>query len=180
MALVKAALKQEMLNATENGDKRASVLDNLAKAIQDYVKDNAEFQFSWTGVLPSPPGTTDPVTIAKGEFINLTVMFSSFKAANPDQGQTAFDMFGTDLITSFTTAMYNVSDPGFSTAPMLFGSAPALATLKLSPSQKDKREDAFDVLADQIVTWVTSQVPAAPCAGTHGSFVGTASCIKVS
>ncbi len=170
MALDKKALAQEMLKATQNGTKRNAVLDKLAKTIENYVKQNAEFGFQWIGTNPSN-GATE-VQAPKGKFINVKISFDSFKSSNPDKSTSAFSLMAGDLIKCFSLATYNISDGGYGTAPGIFGSSGAISSLILGVSNKPNRNKAFEDLAGKIVSWIKAQKPSAPCAGSHSSYIG--------
>jgi hypothetical protein len=177
MALVKEDLAKEMMSAMAGCGEREAALNKLAHAIQEYVKGNAQFMFAWAAA--NPAGVADPVLMARGGFLGLTVAFNLFKAAAPLDAQTAFALMGQDLVKSFSMATYNITDQGFGTSPGVLSSSPSIAALKLTSSGEDKREGAFNHMAAEIVDWLTTQVPATPCTGTHGAFTGAGSVTKV-
>ncbi len=170
MALVGKELAGKMLNATKNGTNRDEVLRKLALSIEDYVRINTDFSFHWTG----SSGNSSEVQSPKGKFVTLSIDFDLFKNSKPNNSTSAFNFMSQDLIRCFSAASYNVLDSGYITTPNLFGSSGNINSLNLTLSNRSNRFQAFEDLAEQIVSWLKSQVPSLPCVGTHASYIGQA------
>ncbi len=179
MALIKDDLKIKMIDAASGGEDKNEIFDKIGTAVQDYVIENTEILFSWIALGPPPASAPDPMVVAKGGFDMLEIKFDTFKASEFETGDDAFNVIAQDLILSFTTATYNVTDAGFSTAPQVFGSSPNIANLQLAPEGGNK-DAAFGIWADKIITYIKSQVLTVPCAGSHGAFTGTATVTTIS
>ncbi len=175
MALVSSALKSDMLAATLDKDPAAAAMIDLGTAIADYIKANALVNFAWIATNPGPPPVPDPVVTATGEIVTLSFSLTPSGATEQPAAITALQG---ELIIGMTAALYNITQSGFSTSPGAMASSPSLATLSISLSGDD-RDIAFQQLADNIVTWVKAQVPTAPCAGSHGAFIGAGTVVTI-
>ena len=168
MSLVAADLQDEMLAATLDKDPAADAMSDLGTAIADYIKANAVVNFGWIATNPGPPPAPDPVTTAAGE---ITVFVVTLTPSGATEQPAAITALEGELIIGMTAALYNITDAGFSTATGAMASSPGLSTLSINVSGDD-RDAAFIQMAINIVTWVQAQVPAAPCVGSHGVFIG--------
>lgn len=168
MPLVATALRDDMLAATLNKDPAATAMSDLGTAIADYIKSNALVNFAWVATNPAPPNNPDPQTTATGEItVLVTVLTPSGATGQP----AAIAALRGELIVGMTAALYNITESGFITVAAAMSSSPSLSALVIVVSGDD-RDAAFLQLANDIVTWVKAQVPTAPCAGSHGVFVG--------
>ena len=174
MALSASGLKDNIKIATEGQTVAATAMTALGQAISKYINDNAVVAFSWIAALPYTPFTTDtnttPTGTIQGVAITLTPSMSTTQAG-------AFDILKTQIIAGFSIGTYTIT--GFSVSPGSLVSCPGLSSLTFNVSGYD-RDVALLQLATNVISWVTSQVPTAPCAGADGSYVGSGTVTSIS
>ena len=171
MALSAGSMKQDMIEATDGVEDASGALSALGDAIADNIMDNAVVNFAWVAV--NPGGAPDPTVVAAGEISNVIINLSTVKAVGSSPAPAVINATQAALILGLTAALYNITDPGFATSPGAMATSPSLALLSLAGVQgKDTRDAAYDAMASAIVTWVKTQLPVAPCAGTHAAFTG--------
>jgi len=163
MALSLQDFKTALLDATD-GITDTSGIGELGNAIATYVGDNAEVNFSWSGL--NPQGVPDTAVTAKGKISGLSI---SLSLSNSDNQGNALTQMSSEIVTGFLSATCDITDVGFSTNPALMSSAPTVSSLSLSLSG-DNREDVFESLANQIISYVTGLAPLTPMLGSHIAF----------
>lgn len=146
------------------------------QAVSDYIKNNAELLFSWTAALPDPPYTPDPVTQATGKIIQLNIIMQPSYATTVAAAQ---NYMRNQFIAGMTLAMYNITQPGWTTTPASMSSSLNLNNLTIAPAGSTAM-DVHVSVCTQIINWVKQLAPTAPCAGTHGSYVGSGTVIAIS
>ena len=175
MALVKDDLTTAMINATKScPDGGADAMKALGKAIEDYLVDNTDAQYSWVAAMTSTPFTPDPQTSFKAK---LSASGSNF-SSTPDD----FDAFISDLAQFLNKIKINAAD-GWSLPPLATGagtfSASQLGELADETDCDGAMKDAFGIIAQGIIDgWISYFLPAAP--GTRATYSGSASLASVS
>lgn len=174
MALVIADLAEAMKAGTYLKPSASEAVAGLGNSVATYVKDNAEVEFSWSAT--NPVGVPDPATTAMGEIILLEFVMTPSMATNQSSALQALDA---QFITGMMAATYNITEGGFSTSPGVMSSSPQISTLQLAITGDD-RDTAFNKFASDLIAWITSQVPTAPCSGSHGEYTGSGTVISIS
>lgn len=146
-----------------------TALKEFGDSISDYIKNNAEFTFSWAAQLPYYPYTVDPTTTTTGKFSTLNIVFTQSRATTVI---AARNHIRNEIIAGMTAAFYNITASGFSTTPASMSSSATLQALVIEYYATTQLE-AMEKLSNLIITWVKALAPTAPCAGSHGSYVGT-------
>ncbi len=164
MALVVNDLAIAMQNSV-NGMTEPTIAP-LGIAIGSYIVSNAELDYDWTGVNTVAPFDTENIPTT-GEILTHSISLTLSEATAPVEGLTHL---ASEITTGIRSATYNITAPGWSTAPLPCSDIPDLA---LSIDGTDIRESAFSQLASQICDWIWAYAPAAPNAGSHGTYVGT-------
>lgn len=149
--------------------------ERFGNSAATYIKDNAEITFSWVAALPYPPYTSDPQTQATGEIVflefNITPSYTNTK-------ESAHNHLKTQLISGMMNAMYNITEAGFSTTQASMSSSPTINNLILEANGSTPM-DAMTEMCQSIIDWVKQLAPVAPCAGSHGSYVGNGTVIQI-
>jgi len=167
---LKNAILSEIANLTDAG----TALQKLGTAIGDYIASNAVVAFTWVAVNPVG-GAPDPVASASGGITTMTVALTpAYGVVDHNVAQAHLE---TECNAALSLALYNITDAGFSTAPVVFG---VVDSLNLTVSKTSDSDIAIGELAENIIDWIKSQKPVAPCAGTHGVFVGTGTVLSIS
>ena len=175
MALVKDDLTTAMINATKScPDGGADAMKALGKAVEDYLVDNTEAQYSWVAAITSTPFTPAPHTSFKAK---LSASGSNF-SSTPDD----FDAFISDLAQFLNKIKINAAD-GWSLPPLATGagtfSASQLGELADETDCDGAMKDAFGIIAQGIIDgWISYFLPAA--SGTRATYSGAASLVSVS
>ena len=175
MALVKDDLTTAMINATKScPDGGADAMKALGKAIEDYLVDNTDAQYSWVAAMTSTPFTPDPQTSFKAK---LSASGSNF-SSTPDD----FDAFISDLAQFLNKIKINAAD-GWSLPPLATGAgtftASQLGELADETDCDGAMKDAFGLIAQGIIDgWISYFLSAAP--GTRATYSGSASLVSVS
>lgn len=134
----------------------------VADAIKNYVISNAVVNFAWVATLGP---ASDPVTTAVGSIV-------AFPLTLTPSGITVYPASVNDLGTKITAkwllATYNITAPGFACAPSPVSAAPPLALTITGNTQAT----AMTLFATQLINWIKSQTPSAPCSGSHGPYTG--------
>lgn len=164
-------LANAMKLATYGIENVETALTNLGNGIATYLINNAELNFSWHGEkvnpIPPPPTLVDPVVIANGGIVSLTIHLTASHATSV---QTALDQLANEIRAGVMAGTYNITDAGFSTIPLPMSDIPLLSLNPSNASGENGRNDAFAFLANEIITWFTGYTPAAPVLGSHGDF----------
>jgi hypothetical protein len=132
--------------------------------------ENAQINFSWNGIQPGPTPVTDPKVTTTGEILGLSFQLTPSLATSQAE---AINHLKSELITGLTAAQYNITEAGFTTVPMSMSTSPGINSLNISISGND-RDAALGQLANDIVTWITAQLPTGVIMGSHGLFVAPA------
>ena len=175
MALVKDDLTTTMINATKScPDGGADAMKALGKAIEDYLVDNTDAQYSWVAAMTSTPFTPDPQTSFKAK---LSASGSNF-SSTPD----SFDAFISDLAQFLNKIKINAAD-GWSLPPLATGAGTFTASqLGEFADESDcdgAMKDAFGIISQGIIDgWISYFAPAG--SGTHSQYTGAASLVSVS
>lgn len=167
--LIPSALAALLLANMQGATDPLSAHSQLCSTINSYIVTNAQIIFAWTAALPVPPFSPDPIVIANGLFTSCAIQTSpSFV---PNQIASVSD-FSTKIQTTFgATGTFNITVPGFITAPSVIGVANPLV---LNMTGLATPPAALLAFATQIITWVKTHVGTPPpVAGTHPPYVGT-------
>lgn len=165
MALIPADLADQLATDVV-GPTSAQAFSQLGAAIASYIITNTVVNFAWVGALAAPPNTPDPAVVATGEFVSMS--FSLSPSNVPNQAG-ALSALATQLMAGMATATYNITQSGFTTSAALISTALPLVLTVTGPT----RELALLQMATQIITWVKTHVPTAPCSGSHAPYVGS-------
>lgn len=173
MALVKDDLTTAMIDATTScPDGGEDAMKALGKAVEDYLVDNTEATYSWTGANSS--GSPDSDTSFKAKLEASGSDFSS----TPDD----FDAFISDLAQFLNGIKINAAD-GWSLPPLNSGAgtftASQLGELADTTDCDGAMKDAFGIIAQGIIDgWISYFAPAG--SGNHSAFKGAAALVSVS
>ena len=173
MALVKDDLTTAMIDATKScPDGGVDAMKALGKAVEDYLVDNTEATYSWTGANSS--GSPDSDTSFKAKLEASGSDFSS----TPDD----FDAFISDLAQFLNKIKINAAD-GWSLPPLATGagtfSASQLGELADETDCDGAMKDAFGIIAQGIIDgWISYFAPAG--SGSHSAYTGAAALVSVS
>jgi len=167
MPLLIPALAKDMMDSTLNQTSAPVAMKKLGDAIAKHIMDNAIVNFAWVGVGPPPASLPDPVTVAVGKISGVVITLTpSFATSAP----AAMAHLANEIRVGVMAGLY-MPDAPWATSPGNLGTIPILV---LTPAMSSSREACFIHMATEIITWITSYVPSAPCAGTNGAFVGVA------
>lgn len=173
MALVKDDLTSAMIDAVKGcPDGGADAMKALGKAVEDYLVDNTEATYSWTGANSS--GSPDSDTSFKAKLEASGSDFSS----TPDD----FDAFISDLAQFLNGIKINAAD-GWSLPPLNSGegtfTASQLGELADATDCDGAMKDAFGIIAQGIIDgWISYFAPDG--SGKHSAFTGDAALVSVS
>jgi len=135
----------------------------------------AQLTFAWVGALPSPPFTVDPITTFVG---SLTYpAFAPLPIPTTSDPTTALSSFTGTLTTNLQGAVF-IPNPSWTLSPMTFASFAIPLSLSPNPSL-NTHVSAITNLCNKILTTFISGV-GVPGAGSHGTFVGTATLTLIS
>jgi hypothetical protein len=161
-----AGLKEAMKAATEGKTNAADALTVLGNAIATYLKDNAAVTFQWTGTNSVSPYDTQVLT-ATGKIIALAITLTPSGAESKDP---ALARLGNEITAGIRAGTYTITEAGYTTSPAAMADAPQLS---ISIALTGDRDVAYTDFANDIYTQLTGYVPAAPCAGSHGTYAGS-------
>lgn len=147
----------------------ATANQQVADAIKNYVITNAVVNFAWAATLGPTP---DPVTTATGKIVSFPLVLAP-------SGITVYpasvNQLATDITAKWLLATYNITAPGFTCSPGTVSAAPPL-TLTITGNTQAAAMLPF---ATQLLNWIKSQTPAAPCAGSHGPYTGSGTVVSI-
>lgn len=168
MALNANSLKTEWANNLPDIEEPSIALLTWANVTAQYLIDNTEIIFAWTAFSGPTP---DPVVVTTGGIETLTF---SLSLSNAEEYNPAINHFKSELISSLSIGTYNITAPGWTTAPNVFSTSPTISNLDLDLSSVDQNVDDVHLeFAQRIIDWVTGQAPVGPCAGSHGAYTGS-------
>ena len=175
MALVKDDLTTAMINATKScPDGGVDAMKALGKAIEDYLVENTDAQYSWTAANTVFPYEPDSQVMFKAV---LSASGSQFTSVPKD-----FNAFILDLADWLNDIKIDPAS-GWSLGSLQSGagtfSAPQLGELADETDCDGAMKDAFGLIAQGIIDgWISYFLSAAP--GTRATYSGSASLVSVS
>jgi len=171
MPMIAPALAAKMLSATEQAPSAAIAMSALGTEISNYIMDNAIVMFAWAGIGPPPAFLPDPTVVATGKIKGVTIVLTPSGISNQS---SALAMLGMQIWSGVFSAIYMVDSPWTCSPGVMM--IPPMPPLTISGNN---RQAAFNMMATQICTWITSWIPTIPCVGTHTIFTGIATPVKI-
>lgn len=160
---LKDLIIQEFQNWDGSQNTPQAALTKYGQILADYIKANAELNYSWVAFSPPPTPTPDPVTTTTGKILSLTFALTP---SNSSDGATAHTHFKNELIAGMTAATIGITDPTFLvTGTMAMGAG--LSSLDIMSKVQNKvHPAAILALTTEIVRW-TQSLTGAMVNGTH-------------
>lgn len=182
MALIASALKALIISEFQNWDGTSGaqpVLTKMGQIYADYIKDNADLNYTWVAFLPPPPSTPDPMTTATGKIQTLTF---NLTPSNATTKAAAHAHFKAEMIAGMTAATHQITGVGFiTTGTMAMGAGLASLDIESAVNNLTTPDAAITALCTEIIRWVKS-LSGAIVNGTHLTYtvggVGTVSSIN--
>ena len=171
MSLIVADLKTAMLDSTYGIGNADDALTALGDSIRDYVLANLEISYTWPAAFAGPPPVPDLTTSAIGSLAGFPLDLLPVKSVGGTAPPAGILVIKTALIAALTTSTYSIDNNPISiwtVTPGSMATSPSLALLNLTSIRgSTTREEAYQAMADGIVTWLKLQMPIGPIAGTR-------------
>jgi hypothetical protein len=162
MAMTPNGMASAIISGVSGSTDAYDANNKFYKALCDYVEGNAQVFYGWTAFLTSTPFSPDPQVIIEAK-IKTTGSLSPNGATTCE---SALSLFSADL--NRNAALWQIIFPaGFSLSPAF-----VIPTINITPSMATEQQSAMLAVCTQIIAGLKQATPTA--AGTHASFVGTA------
>ena len=167
----KNAIKNSVSGATDS----SIAMLALGNAIATYILNNIEFTFAWIRTNSVPPYDVENTT-PSGEMITLTVTLTPSRSTDSN---TSLSQFANEITLGIKTGTLNITETGYITTPVTWSN---ISNLNITMNQETTPDTAFLNIANLIINWLInpSNLPSIPCAGTHGTYVGSGTVTSVS
>lgn len=162
----KKDLAKAIMSGTQGKTDPGDAVTGFWKAVRDYIEENGEVEYSWTGL--NPAGAPDPTVKFIGKIKTSGDMSPSGESGSADSA-----MSKVSATMNSNAATWTVEPPAdFKISPILI-----IPGITLTPSGSDNRDSAIETLAGQILDGLKLATPVS--AGQHQAYMGTASFIRI-
>jgi len=175
--LIIADLADTMKLATQGKTNPAEAMTALGMSISNYILANAVLTFSWIASNTVYPYEPDPIIVATGGFLSVTIILTPGGETNHSAAKLTFE---TQIMNGMKTATYNITQitvPPFATVA---GISSDIGAVTLNVTGLTARDAAFLQMATDIITWLKAYIPAMTCAGTRGTYSGIGTVTNIS
>jgi hypothetical protein len=168
MPLVPAALAGEIVSAMQNqvNDKNADKMAMIAlgNAIAGYLTKNTMVVYAWSGIMPGPTPTPDPMVMYTTTSIMGTMTLSPTGVSDPAMNGVLLGKQITDAIRAWQI----MPAAGWTLPPGGFLCAPSIV---LPPCSLSDSFSCWLSLSNIILTFYKAWIKPVPLMGMHGSYL---------